>query len=560
MRRVTGTVLKSVFLTLTLCALLGCESAPRNMPAVLDYYAYDFAGARKELRGNAELRNDEQVLLDNLRLGMSALADGDTDEAERALGKSFDWLSTAGLNKDRTTAAIFLHEGVRIWKGEPFEQALAYHYVSALYATLGDWENARAAAANALFRLTDFGADQTPEKLVRGAAEKEDYLETGYTAVDTNFALGFLMEAIASDLSGAAGSGGQFDAAVEINPQLAPLVEVLRGRNYDTLLIVDYGKGPTKIAYGRDAALVRFAEQDHAVNPLAVSIDDYEAGSFGAVCDVNQMAQDHRWNNLEDIRRAKSAIGDALIAGGYIVAATGSGRSSSKDGFTQQLVGIGMVLAGYLSKSGAKADTRYLEFAPQSIYVVPLQLEQASDLRVMVEGDVGSAMVLPDFQPGRPGAPRAVYLRLHGRDSPDPAWLTASQPLYTNDHAGVKPGDYPWILGGHDVSTPSRKTLEAYQAGGRLEDMTVADLRALYEAEGIHLGSGMENHPEVPRNPSYRHILEGGMGLFTPRPDSMGYKRLFFAPHEPYEPKSQLLRNARSGIRVHNDEQRGASR
>ena len=85
MRRVTGTVLKSVFLTLTLCALLGCESAPRNMPAVLDYYAYDFAGARKELRGNAELRNDEQVLLDNLRLGMSALADGDTDEAERAL-------------------------------------------------------------------------------------------------------------------------------------------------------------------------------------------------------------------------------------------------------------------------------------------------------------------------------------------------------------------------------------------------------------------------------------------------------------------------------------------
>ena len=69
-----------------------------------------------------------------------------------------------------------------------------------------------------------------------------------------------------------------------------------------------------------------------------------------------------------------------------------------------------------------------------------------------------------------------------------------------------------------------------------------------------------ENRPGVRRNPSFRHILEGGTGLFTPRPDSMGYKRLFFTPHEPYEPKSEPVRNARRRIRVHNDEQRGASR
>lgn len=555
MRSATAPLLNASIIAVVLCALIGCESAPRNMEAVSNFYTYDFTAARQSLRGDAELRNDEQVLLNNLRLGIAALADGDRHEAERALGRSFDWLSTAGLNKDRTTAAVLLHEGVRIWKGEPFEQALAYHYVSTLYATLGDWENARAAATNALFRLTDFGADQTAETLVRSAATDEDFLETGYTAVDTDFALGFLMAAVASDLSGTAGSDGQFDAALEINPGLDELVGILRSRNYDTLLIVDYGKGPTKMAYGRDHALVHFVEQDNWKSPLTITADNGPGGRFNAVCDLNQMARDHRWNNLEDIRRAKSLIGDALIAGGYIVGATGRG-----DDHGRQLAALGMIIAGFLTKSGAKADTRYLEYAPQSIYLAPLMLQETTDLTVRVEGDAGSALVLPDFQPGRPGAPRAVYLRLHGQDSPSPPWLTASTPLYGNDHTGVMPGDYPWILGGRDVSTPSRKTLEAYQAGGHMTDFSVRDLLDLYEAEGIHLGAGMEDRPGVPRNPSYRHILEGGTGLFTPQPDSMGYKRLYFSRHQPYEPKSELVRNARGAIPVQYDEQRGASR
>ncbi|MDY7109373.1 MAG: hypothetical protein SYC29_12125 [Planctomycetota bacterium] len=540
-----GTLLPGL-LASALLALAGCQSAPRNMPAVRSYYNYDFTSAREALRGDAYLRNDEQTLLDNLRLGMAALADGDLREAERALGRSFELLSTAGLNADRTTAAVFIHEGVRIWKGEPFEQALAYHYVSALYAVMGDWENARAAAANALFRLTDFGADQTPEKLVRNAAKDDDYLDEGYTAVDTDFALGFLMQALASDLSGAAGAGRQYDAALEINGDLEPLVQTLRARDFDTLLIVDYGKGPTKIAYGRDSALVRFVEQDTHRGPLVVSIDGREAIRARPVCDVNRMARDHRWNNLEDVRRAKSLIGDALLVTGSIVASHGDRDN--------RLIGAGMMLAGLLSKSGAKADTRYLEFAPQLIYLVPVRLETAGDLRVMGAGDEGSRMLLPDVEPGTADNPRAIYLRLHGVDSPDPAWLTADTLIYGNDHAGVRPGDYPWILGGRDVSTPSRRALEAYQAGGHLADLTVADLRDLYRAEAIVLGSGMEGRPGVKRNPSYRHILEGGTGLFTPRPYSMGYKRVMFSPHGRYDPDSELARNAALRIRVQQDD------
>ncbi len=543
---------------MTSCAILssgGCQSAPRNVRAVESYYQYEFTDARQALRGAALTMNDEQVILNNARLGLAALADGDLREAELGLGKSFELLSTAGLNQDRTVAAVLVHEGVKIWKGEPFEQALMYHWTAALYAVLGDWENMRAAAINGLFRLTDFGADQNAESLVKQAAENDEFLDQGYTAVDTNFALGFLMEAIGADLSGASGSNAQFDAALKINPDLAPLVETLRSHQYNTLLIVDYGKGPTKIAYGMDDALVQFIPQESPHGPLVVENDSggKELARFTPVCDVNVLAQDMRWNNLEDIRRAKSILGTALMIAGSEVASSGGRHHSGK----KQLVGLGMIAAGLLSKSGAKADTRYLEFSPQSVYLTPLLLNKPSSLRLSVEGAgdaINPSVVLNDISPGKAGNPAVFYVRLHGPDSPTPPWLNSSHEKYGNDHTGVQPGDGPWILGGRDVSTPSRTVLAAYQKHGYLLNFTLEDLDDLYRAEGIHIGSGMENEPGVRRNPSFRHILEGGTGLFTPAPGSMGYKRLMHREHPPYSPKSELVRNEAARFRVHQTE------
>jgi hypothetical protein len=504
--------------------LAGCGPAPRDIVAIRAYYDYDLATARQRFQ-EAASRADEQVLLNTLRLGLAELADGNAPGAEAALRRAFELLSTAGLNADRTTAAVFVHEGVRIWKGDPFEQALAYYWVAALYASLGDWENVRASAANALFRLTDFGADQNAESLARNAARDAQYLERGYRAVDSDFALGFLLEAIGSDLSGAAGMEAQLQAAVEINPRLESVSEVIRRRAYDTLLLVDYGKGPTKVAYGPDEALVKFVPQERCHGPLTIEVDGREILRAPAVCDVEEMAVDHRWNNLEDVRRAKSAIGRALLWGGAFT--TGHGIVSDSGGTAA--AGLALMLAGALLRAGAQGDTRYLELAPQSVYLVPLLMTGPGDLEVRVECDPGSRIVLADFEPGRPGSPRAVYLRLHGEDSPDPPWLTATQPVYGNDHAGVRPGDVPWILGGHDLSTPDRSALEAYQAGGWLADLVVADLEDLYRDEGIRIGAGI-------------HVLDGGSALYTPIPYSIGYKRLMFSLREAYEPRSRPLR------------------
>jgi hypothetical protein len=349
------------------------------------------------------------------------------------------------------------------------------------------------------------------------------------------------MQAIGADLSGAAGADEQLDAALEIDKKLAPIVDTVRRGDYDTLLLVDYGKGPTKMSYGPDDALARFVPQERHHGDLFVSYDGEVVGKFRRVCDVNRMSIDMRWNNLENIRVAKSKIGNILLTGGAATVFAGANANDSGTAAVAAVVGLTMMALGALAKAGAEADTRYLEFAPQSIYVAPVRLSDNGELRLGIEGDPGSVIVFPDFRPGRPGAPQAVYLRLHGLDSADPVWMESTWALHGNDDAGVLERDWPWILGGSDVSTPDRQTLQSYQRGGYLPHFTISDLEALYLAEGIVLGAGAVD--PATRQRAWRHILDGGRALYTPQPWSMGYKRLMYSEHEPYRPKSGRVRN-----------------
>ena len=76
--------------------------------------------------------------------------------------------------------------------------------------------------------------------------------------------------------------------------------------------------------------LVKFVRQEHHRGDLVVKVDRFEAARVEPACEVSAMAADYRWNNLEDIRRAKSVIGNALLYGGAATAMMGGrGRRCS---------------------------------------------------------------------------------------------------------------------------------------------------------------------------------------------------------------------------------------
>lgn len=534
------------------CGMSLCGGCARNR--VDESYAVrmergEYARARGHLynRGIAEKRSDRQYLLDRQRLLVATLADGLPEHAESFANQTYEVLRIQGLNADKTVPSVVLSDGVRIWKGEPFEQALAYATIAVQKGAIGDWGNMRAAAESSLFLLRDFGTNERGERLStleiaqRAAREGEQagdaYLDGGYVAIQTDFALGYVLMGIASHALGRTQEASDnFDAASRIRPGLAGVLhDILEGRA-NTVLIVDAGRGPAKVGYGPDNALTRFQPRTPSdtralIVRSGLTSDVASGARIDQAADVNAMAADHTWNNLEDVRVAKSTLGSALLLGGVVVAA-----SADNDDGTAQLIGLGVAAIGAIMKGTATADVRHLEALPQRTYIVPLDVRDTGvPISMEIEGLAQTRFVIA----GLPATSefQIRYLRLPTVPVA-PVWATSGRVLYANDAwaAPVEGDGLPFIMGGRCVRVPTHEVMAHYQRAGNLIGKTLADLLELYRAEGIVFDPGDElEKPGV-------HVLEGGRSLATPQAGTAGFARLFGQDHPPYQPRSQELR------------------
>lgn len=547
--------------------LAGCAQTPVSPRLRAEVDGGQYALARTTIQDRlSDDPADRSYILDRLRLLILSLADGQPAAAEQVSNQTFRLLRTQGLNADRTTASVVFNEGVKIWKGEPFEQALAFAYIAMQKAELGEWDNARAAANSSLFLLKNFGENERGEEvtsleLARRAAEEDArrgggagdrYINKGYTPIKTNFVLGYLLNGVANRAMGREDEAADnFHEAGVIRENLGPLAEALRTGEYNTVFVVDYGVGPTKIATGPDGALAGYLENwPSDGRPIRAAVEGGAAllDETPPAQDINAMARSLMWNNLEDVRVAKSVVGSVLMGGGLAVAA-------GSDDDEARYAGLGVALAGLVMKVTAGADTRHAEFLPQRVYVVPVRIG-GSDATVTLEvaGDPASRLVLTALDPPAHGVVQLRYVKLPARGGQ--AWATSGRVFYGNDgYAGLVDGDtLPYILGGRDVSLPTVRALERYQRAGWLMNFTTVELENLYREEGIALSV------EDARGGSRRHVLEGGDSLVPPLAGTTGYARLFGQTHPPYEPRSRWLRELSTSLRRETragDEQRG---
>lgn len=517
------------------------------------FEAGQFGEARVRLQEHlTDDRGDRSYILDRMRLEIACLADGDPWAAEIPANDAFSILRVQGLNADRTTSAVVFNEGVKIWKGEPFEQALSYSYIAVQKAMLGEWDNARAAAAGSLFLLKDFGQNEKGEKLstleIAQKAEKKGdaYFDKGYAPVGTDFALGYLLNGLANKaIRRDDEANDNFAAAAKVHAGLETLRDTLIAGKYNTVLVVDYGAGPAKTAYGPDNALVRFTPRwssDQRGLEVTLSKDgqDSSAGTFPIACDVNAMSQDHMWNNLEDVRIAKSTIGQALIVGGAVAAATADRRHQ-----TQGWIGLGAIAVGALMRASSAGDTRHLEFLPQRVYVAPITIDASGTIiTLQVSGENESRMVLPSIDPPKEGI-RLRYVRVPSRTWEGMrGWMTSGREVYASNQSEQRvPGDdLPYILGGTDLHKPSQATLARYQEAGHLTNLTTVELENLYREEGITFAV------EDQTGKSALHVLEGGTSMVEPLAGTAGYSRLFCQQHGPYVGKSEMWKEMKKAL------------
>ena len=365
-----------------LCLLqTGCESTgrtPETDRAIIDFYAGNYAGAQKELAPLAE-KTDENYVLNNLRLGSVALADYDYDLAEKAFLRAYEVMNSSGVNDGgRGAAAAVVHEKFKIWKGEPYERAMCNYYLGTLYYIKADYNNARAAFENALFKLREYSD-----------SDKDD----AYKDLESDFVGGLIMLGNCwQKLGNEDKARDVFARAEQLNPRIKALATPGLEAQANVLLVVDFGDGPRKVTE-YDSSIVTFIpkpDQAAPLPPVQLAVDGRGVdirGTNMAPTDLIVTAHDRKWQDIDTIRLTKSAVGTGLMTAGAI-----RGATAKKEG--QAWTGVGLMAAGALLKASGGADLRHWELLPRATYLIPLRLPPGKHNVTVHFGQTGVAQSL----------------------------------------------------------------------------------------------------------------------------------------------------------------------
>ncbi|MFN3166053.1 MAG: hypothetical protein ACE37H_03205, partial [Phycisphaeraceae bacterium] len=265
----------------------------------------------------------------------------------------------------------------------------------------------------------------------------------GYVAERNNFTMAYLLHAIASQQLGRSDEASDyFNRVVTLDAALGPLVERLRAGAYNTVVVVADGLGPRKVATGPNGVLSRYQPIDALRAPARLYLNQQPRAELPVVTDVNQMALDHRWNNLEDVRVAKNVLGDLALAGGTIALLEGARREDA----TLAIIGAGVLAAGVFMKATARANTDYCDVFPQRLYLAALDVAQpGTDVTFELSGQPATSATLRNLEP--PTGPQAAFHYVRAPIdvdlNPPPAPIASNANHPTNDPTPHPEGSLP---------------------------------------------------------------------------------------------------------------------
>ncbi len=397
-------IFATVLMAAAAAAVGGCNQVSREeRDAFTNYQTGNYAQAVAVLRPAAQ-KKDNNYVLSNCRLGSAALAAGGADEAEQAFLNAYEIINSTNINDPgRQLGTVALWEGVKVWKGEPFEQAMAHYYLGMIYLLHHDYGNARAAFENSLFKVREYASKDDIDK---------------YQLAESNFALGYLglgfcnLRLGKNELAAAA-----FQRAQQIDSSLAQLISDVQQPNVNTLIFVDAGMGPQKAGkgwYTEESAFGPTPAEIGPILPVTATVNGTlltRPNVRYATVDTLAMAQEKRWQDIDTIKKVKAVAGTGLMAGGAGAAAYGAAKGD-KGWFWG---GVGAMAAGALLSASSQSDLRAWGMLPRTVYIIPAVLPPGQHTIEVQSGAAHSAPLTVTVAPPSQG-PRdnIFYFRLIG--------------------------------------------------------------------------------------------------------------------------------------------------
>jgi hypothetical protein len=282
-----------------------------------------------------------------LRGGDYATARTDLDAALLKVGAN-----TAGDASAREARSNFSEESVKSFRGEPYERVMAYYYRGILYWMDGEPDNARAAFRSAA---------------VQDADPENGKYQCDWVLID-------YLDGLASVKLGGDGADAYRRSVTNARLNKPPPYD----SQANVLFFLEMGQGPTKYAAGEYGEQLKF-RPGNAPDPIAVIKTGAQSVKVGPYDDLtyeattrNGRVMDHVLQGKAVFKNVTGAVGTAAIVAGAGVAIAGNSRTTSS-------VGLGLALAGVVSKivsaaTTPAADTRQWSNLPNLLSFAALRL------------------------------------------------------------------------------------------------------------------------------------------------------------------------------------------
>ncbi len=288
------------------------------------------------------------------RLAAAAMRQGKFDVAKQNLDDALLTLGGIyGKDADAKKARSYFHEEAKkTFIGEPYERCMAYIYRGIIYWMDGEPDNARAC-----FRSAEFEDSDAENRQYAGDWVLPDYLD------------GLITTKLGGD-----GSDAFKRAQADVKGVKLPPYNL----KANAIFFIEFGPGPTKYATGRYKEELRFRTPPSPVTAAELRVDSLQI-PIAPTDDVAFQAttrggrvMDHILGNKAVFKSTTDTVGNVALIGGLATAAASDNR-------TAQQVGLGIALAGLVSKvvSAATvptADTRSWDNLPRYLSFVNVPL------------------------------------------------------------------------------------------------------------------------------------------------------------------------------------------
>jgi tetratricopeptide (TPR) repeat protein len=310
------------------------------------------------------------------RTAAAAMRQGKFDEAKQYLDDALTTLQGIyGPDPNAKKARSYFHaESKKTFIGEPYERSMAYIYRGILYWMNGEPDNARAC-----FRSAELEDSDTEKHEYAGDWVLADYLDGLATAK-----LG--------------GDGADAFKRAEANARGIRLPPYNPKAN--VLLFFEFSPGPTKYSTGQYGEELRF----HVPPPTVRSAEFKVDGNSYPVAPTDDVwfqastrggrMMDHVLGNKAVFKKTTDVVGNVALIGGLSTAALSDNR-------TAQGVGLGVALAGLVSKAISasttpQADTRSWDNLPRFLSFANLALPPGEHV-VSIEFRDGGGAIMPNL-------------------------------------------------------------------------------------------------------------------------------------------------------------------